>query len=159
MLFPYFHGWSIIFLVILRLKNDLIDWGQWLFNSFAMIQSHPCRYDQVFILRTFVSSFFLTQNKRPNQCFTVGHRTRNSLETQKSSTEKLWLVIHLRYNHWRHWSVTRIVNCYLTWGLKSTFINITGARYQRSYQGGWKLRMWSWPVKSSAFFQLSVLTY
>ena len=44
-----------------------------------MIQSRPRRYDQVFIFRTFIPSFFLTQNKQTNKCFTVGHRTRNSL--------------------------------------------------------------------------------
>ena len=59
-----------------------------------------------------------------DRCFTVGHRMRNSLETQKWSTGRFWLVIHWRYNHS---SVARIVKCYLTWGLKSTFINITGA--------------------------------
>ena len=127
------------FLVILRLKNDLIDRGQWLFNSFAMIQSRPRRYDQVFIFRTFIS-FFFTQNKQPNQCFTVGHRTPNSSETQKLSTEKLWLVIHLSRG-----TIIKVYRGLLTAislrDLRSTFINITGARYQRSHQGEWQLRI------------------
>ena len=50
------------FLAIVRLKNDLIDRGQWLFNLFAMIQSRPRRYDQVFISRTI--SFFFIKNKQ-----------------------------------------------------------------------------------------------
>ena len=37
-----------------------------------MIQSRPRRYDQVFIFRTFISSFFFYP-KQVNKCFTVGH--------------------------------------------------------------------------------------
>ena len=37
-----------------------------------MIQSRPRRYDQVFIFRTFISSFFFYP-KQANKCFTVGH--------------------------------------------------------------------------------------
>ena len=35
------------FLVILRLKNDLMDRNQCLFNSFAMIQSRPRGYTSI----------------------------------------------------------------------------------------------------------------
>ena len=52
-----------------------------------MIQSRPRRYDQVFISRTFISFIFFYP-KQANKCFTVGHRTRNSLETQKLSTRR-----------------------------------------------------------------------
>ena len=47
------------FKVILSLKNDLIDGGDY---SFAMIQSHPHRYDQVFVFR--IISFFLPKTSK-----------------------------------------------------------------------------------------------
>ena len=41
------------FKVLLSLKNDLIDGGDY---SFAMIRSHPHRSDQVFIFRIICMS-------------------------------------------------------------------------------------------------------
>ena len=54
------------FKVILILKNNLIDGGDY---SLAMIQSHPLRYDQVFIF--CIISFFLPKtNKQVFHCRT-----------------------------------------------------------------------------------------
>ena len=48
------------------------------------VSNTSLRYDQVFIF--CIISFFYP--KQANKCFIVGHRMRNSLETQKLSTEK-----------------------------------------------------------------------
>ena len=69
-------------LAILRLKNGLIDRGQWLFNSFAMSQSRPRRYDQVFIFRTFISSFFFNPKQTSKKVFHC--RTQNAKFTGNS---------------------------------------------------------------------------
>ena len=146
------------FLVILRLENDLTDRGQWLFNSFAMIQSHPRRYDQVSIFRSFLSIFFYPKqtNKQVFHC-----RSQNAEFTGNSKVVDREIMISYSLEVQSFKCIEdRLLLSQITWGLKSTFINITGARYKKNHQGEWKIRIWgSGPVKSSAFFRFRVLTY
>ena len=94
----YFHGWSIIFFSNFKTKARMT----WLIEvsdySIPLQWFNHVHLDMIkflFLVCLYQVFFF----KQTNKCFTVGHRKRNSLETQKLSTEKLWLVIHLRYNH------------------------------------------------------------
>ena len=57
-------------LVILRLNNDLIDGSRSVtIQFFAMSQSRPRRYDEVFIFRKFISSFFFYPKQTTKQLF------------------------------------------------------------------------------------------
>ena len=102
---------------------------------------------------SFIIIFFFIP-RRSKQVFFLdflGRRTRNWLETQKLSTEKSY-DLYFTCGTIIKVCVLCIVfsedRLMLPWELKSTFINITGARYQRSHQGEWKLRIWwSGPVK------------
>ena len=79
----------------------------------------------LFIFRTFISSFFYP--KQANKCFTVGHTnmefTRNSKVVEREIRE---IMVSNSLEVQSFTSVSR---------MKSTFIDITGARYQRSHQG------------------------
>ena len=62
------------------------------FNSFAMSQSRPRRYDEVFIFRTFISSFFFYPKQTTKQVFHC--RTQDAEFTGNSKVVDREIIIN-----------------------------------------------------------------
>ena len=130
---------------------EVSDSVQFLCNDLI---TSPSIWSSFYFWYIYIKFFFYP--KQANKCFTVGHTNAEFPGNSKVVDREIMISNSLEVQSLKC-SEDRLLLSHL--GLISTFINITGARYRRSHQGEWKLRIWwSVPVKSSAFFRLSGLT-